>query len=202
MDELRFTIPLNPVSKKNSQQIVRAGSRPKIIPSKRYKEYEREAAAFIPFVAQPIDCPVEVSAQFYMKTRGRVDLPNLLEALDDVLVKHGILADDNSRIIVSHDGSRVLYDKEHPRTEVVIRPMEDGVLVPSDTLTFCQIEPSLPEGHSIYVASAECEARNYLVEGVVHDNIFLLREEVKGVMQKEVVTVCAPKKHILLVLVK
>lgn len=30
----------------------------------------------------------------------------------------------HSSIIVSHDGSRVLYDKDNPRTEVFIREME------------------------------------------------------------------------------
>ena len=65
--------------------------------------------------------PVTVQALFYMPTRRRVDLTNRLEALDDTLVRAGLLADDNCRIIVSHDGSRVLYDKEHPRTEVTLR---------------------------------------------------------------------------------
>lgn len=54
----------------------------------------------------------------------RVDLTNLLEAIDDVLVHTRVLEDDNSNIIVSHDGSRVLYDKENPRTEVYISRYE------------------------------------------------------------------------------
>lgn len=58
---------------------------------------------------------------FYMPTRRIVDLTNLEEAIDDILVKYGVLKDDNSRILVSHDGSRVLYDKNNPRTEVTIR---------------------------------------------------------------------------------
>ena len=62
-----------------------------------------------------------------MKTRHAVDLTNLLEAVDDVLVKYGVLEDDNSRIIVSHDGSRVLYDKQRPRTEVTIRFLDGRV---------------------------------------------------------------------------
>lgn len=126
MDDLRFTIPLNPVSKKNSQQIIRIGNRPKIVPSKAYRKYEKQVAEFMPFVAQPISKHVEVTALFYMKTdyeraKSSVDLPNLLEAIDDILVKYKVLAEDNSRVIVSHDGSRVLYDKESPRTEVEIR---------------------------------------------------------------------------------
>lgn len=59
-----------------------------------------------------------------MPTHRRVDLTNLLEAIDDVLVHTRVLEDDNSNIIVSHDGSRVLYDKENPRTEVYISRYE------------------------------------------------------------------------------
>ena len=60
-----------------------------------------------------------------MDTKRKVDLNNLLEALTDVLVKHKVLEDDNSTIVVSHDGSRVLYDKENPRTEVEITEIEE-----------------------------------------------------------------------------
>jgi Holliday junction resolvase RusA-like endonuclease len=55
-----------------------------------------------------------------MPTRRKVDLTNLLEAIDDVMTNAGLLADDNYTIIQSHDGSRVYYDKENPRTEVYI----------------------------------------------------------------------------------
>lgn len=72
---------------------------------------------------RPIEEPVEVKCLFYMPTRRRVDLPNLLESIDDVLVRAGVLKDDHSGIIVSHDGSRVLYDKDNPRTEVFISEM-------------------------------------------------------------------------------
>lgn len=72
-----------------------------------------------------IDYPVNIKMLFYMETRRRVDLSNLLEAADDVLVDAGVIADDNSGIVAAHDGSRVLYDKEHPRTEVTITRLED-----------------------------------------------------------------------------
>ena len=55
-----------------------------------------------------------------MPTKRRVDLLNLLEATMDILVHAGILADDNSSIVVGHDGSRVLYDKGNPRAEIYI----------------------------------------------------------------------------------
>lgn len=39
------------------------------------------------------------------------DLTNLLEGTDDILVKAGIIADDNVSVIYSHDGSRVYFDE-------------------------------------------------------------------------------------------
>jgi Endodeoxyribonuclease RusA. len=119
---MKFTIPLPPVTKKNHSQIFRNKStgRPYIVPSKQYKEYEEQAGYYIPYKWQMIDKPVNVQAVFYMQTKRKVDLTNLLSAICDVLVHYGVLVDDNSNIIVSHDGSRVLYDKDRPRTEIEI----------------------------------------------------------------------------------
>lgn len=123
---IKFTIPLPPISKKNSQRIFRPNgmNRPIIVPSAKYKQYERDAMRFIP-KGRCIDEPVSVQCLFYMPTRRKVDLTNLLEAIDDVMVTAGLLADDNSDIVYSHDGSRVLYDKENPRTEIHIIPYWD-----------------------------------------------------------------------------
>ena len=118
---ISFTVKLPPITKKNSQQIAyRATGKPFIIPSKDYKAYEAAAMWFIPRQMHPIDTAVNVKCLFYMPTKRKCDLTNLLEAIDDVMVKAGLLADDNYTIIQSHDGSRVLYDKNNPRTEVYI----------------------------------------------------------------------------------
>lgn len=128
MKELRepkrvsFTIKLIPVTKKNHQQIIknpRTGSL-MVIPSKQYKQYEKDAAWFIPKLDAPISEPVNVRCIYYMPTHRRVDLVNLQEATLDVLVKCRVLEDDNCKIVESMDGSRVEYDKENPRTEVII----------------------------------------------------------------------------------
>ena len=89
------------------------------MPSQKYKDYEQAAMWFIPRI-KTIDYAVNVKCLFYMPTHRKVDLTNLLEAIDDIMVKAGLLADDNFTIIESHDGSRVLYDKNNPRTEVYI----------------------------------------------------------------------------------
>lgn len=122
---IKFTIPLAPVTKKNSQQIAvnHFTGKPFIMPSPQYKQYEASAAWFIP-KGKTIRTPVNVKCLFYMPTRRKCDLTNLLEAIDDILVKVGLLADDNYTIIQSHDGSRVFYDKANPRTEVYIEPSE------------------------------------------------------------------------------
>lgn len=49
-----------------------------------------------------------------------MDLANLHEALLDILVTYGIIADDNYTIVHSMDGSRVMIDKVNPRTEITI----------------------------------------------------------------------------------
>ena len=126
MAEIKYTIKLAPITKKNSQQILtnKKTGRSFIAPSSRFKQYEREAAWFLrPRPPRPIECPLNIKCLFYMPTRRLVDLTNLLEAVDDVMVNEGIIKDDNCRIVVSHDGSRVLYDKDNPRTEIFITRM-------------------------------------------------------------------------------
>jgi Holliday junction resolvase RusA-like endonuclease len=126
---LKFTIPIAPITKKNHQQIMfnRATGKPFVMPSKEYREYEHEAIWYLPRATEETRFAknLNIKATFYMPTRRKCDLTNLLEALDDVLVKSGLLADDNYTIIAGHDGSRVQYDKENLRTEVIIERMND-----------------------------------------------------------------------------
>ena len=126
-EPISFIIPLAPITKKNSQQIIvnPRTKRPMIIPSARYRQYEKDAGNFLRGKFAKIKDPVNVQAVYYMPTRRRVDLINLHEALHDVMTHYGIVADDDSKIIVSTDGSRVRYDKENPRTEVLITPAKD-----------------------------------------------------------------------------
>ena len=121
---VNITIPLNPIPKKNSTKIItnKATGRPMVIQSDRYRQYEKDSAIFLRKYSRqdPIDEPVNLKCLFYRKDRRPIDLINLLEAIQDILVKYGILKDDNSNIVASTDGSRVFYDKENPRTEIVI----------------------------------------------------------------------------------
>ena len=122
MNEILFsgTIPLKPVTKKNSMQIARTKSgRPFLIQSKQYRDYAKQVGQFLQR-EEPITEPCNVEMVFYMPTRRRVDLSNLQSACLDVLVDNGILEDDNCKIVVTHDGSRVIMGDPEPRTIVTI----------------------------------------------------------------------------------
>ena len=118
---IKFIVDLPPITKKNHQRILKARNGKRFIaPSEQYKEYEETALWYIPRNIPTINYKVNVKCLFYMPTKRKVDLTNLLESIDDIMVNAGLLEDDNYNIIASHDGSRVRYDKAKPRTEVYI----------------------------------------------------------------------------------
>lgn len=128
--DIKFIIQLPPVTKKNSQQIIHIGKkcptchrgdRTVPLPSKAYKTYEKTAGWFLQGArGLNINTPINLKCLYYMPTQQDVDLANLLEATCDMLVKYNVIEDDKSKIVASHDGSRVLYDKDNPRTEITI----------------------------------------------------------------------------------
>ncbi len=121
-----FTIPVIPRTKKNSQQVFVRNGRIINIPSKLYKQFEKECLQVIPSKhRKKINYPINIKAIFYTESRRRIDLTNLLEALDDMLVKAEVIEDDCRDIVASHDGSRVYWDKENPRIEVEITKVEN-----------------------------------------------------------------------------
>ena len=130
-----YTIPLDSRTKKNHQMIAGSGQRCPycgkfkkqfIRQGKAHTEYTINAYPYLsPKPAAPIDTPVRVQYLFYMATRRKVDSLNLCATADDLLVEVGILKDDNSAIIKNHDGTRVLYDKQNPRTEIFIYTYEE-----------------------------------------------------------------------------
>lgn len=126
--KLTYTIYGKPITKKNSQRICynKATGRRFVRPSPQYEDYSAAASYYLrPAPVVPVDTPVNVQCLYYMPTHHRVDQVNLLEATLDILVEYGVLADDNSNIVVSHDGSRVLYDKNNPRTEITITDVRE-----------------------------------------------------------------------------
>ena len=121
--EVKIIIPIAPHTKKNSQRIARSRGRTFIIQSEIYKRYEEECGIYLK--EMDINEEVNVKTEFYMPTRRRVDIGNLIAAIHDILVKYKVLVDDNYKIIASVDGSRVYYDKINPRTEITITRLCD-----------------------------------------------------------------------------
>ena len=124
---MTITLTGTPRTKKNSQRIIRIGRGSRILPSEAYLDYAGDCA--IQLIAQRatnagINYPVNVSCVYFMPTRRKVDLVNLLEATCDILKDNFVVIDDNSAIIAGHDGSRVAYDKLNPRVEIEITRME------------------------------------------------------------------------------
>ena len=121
----RIVLTGDPRTKKNSQRIcvLPNGSR-FIKPSAQYERYETRCLWQLKGKRWGIDRPVNVRCVYYMATKRKVDLCNLLEASCDILTKAGVIRDDNSGIVASHDGSRVRYDKDRPRVEIEITEVE------------------------------------------------------------------------------
>jgi len=119
MPEISITLPGSIRSKKNSKRIFARGKIKMVLPSKAYEAWEAEARkeAWKDAIIPPLDCPVEVTAVCYCK--GQLpDLSGALESVGDCL--EGIVwADD--KVIYSWDGSRIIHDKDNPRTEVKVR---------------------------------------------------------------------------------
>lgn len=122
---MHLTLYGDPRTKKNSARILRSRSGGRFVaPSKAYVDYETDCLWQIKRPYNPITARVNVRCVYYMATRRKVDLANLIEATCDILVKAKVLADDNSQIVAAHDGSRVDYDKKNPRAEIWIEEME------------------------------------------------------------------------------
>lgn len=130
MTRIKFTIPVHPVTKKNSQQIITnpKTGRPFLIPSKQFREFEKECAPYFREVKKqtgPVNFPINSECVFYVSKHLKYDLTNLLEAVDDAMVTSGLLIDDNRDIIAAHDGSRVYFDKQNPRIEIELTELKD-----------------------------------------------------------------------------
>lgn len=131
-------IPLKPITKKNSQQIIQIPiphsdkKRPCIVPSKAYKQYEADCKPYVKWTNPPISDAVRVECTYFIPLnkdgtvpKAKLDLVNLIEATADILTKYNVLADDNVSIVRDHDGSRAYYVSENPRTEIKIYTLEE-----------------------------------------------------------------------------
>lgn len=120
--ELKIEIPLLCRPKKNSQSIVYnpKTKRPIIVQSKQYHEFEHNCGYFLKKYKRNINTPINLKCEFYVPDRRKRDIVNLLNAMQDVLVKYQVLEDDNYNIVQSVDGSKIIYEKGVEKTIIEI----------------------------------------------------------------------------------
>lgn len=130
---IKFTIPITPVTKKNHGMIIhlgekcplcKRGKKSIMLPSKQYIKYEKDCKKYIPKM-ETITSAVEIKYTFYKDNKRLCDLSGLIQAIDDILVKYKVIADDNYSVVASHDNSRVFVDKNNPRTEIEITEFKE-----------------------------------------------------------------------------
>lgn len=122
---MQIIIPIDPITKKNHGRIVQkrfpsGKSIPIMLPSEAYVKYSKACKEYIPTNIETINYPVNLEVHYYMGTKRKCDITNLLQATCDILVDYKILEDDNYTIIASVNGTQVSYDKENPRAEILI----------------------------------------------------------------------------------
>lgn len=131
MREFSFIIDGRPMSKKRNWVPLCGRGRPRIILSKKYKAWEKGVVdqlwvqrmtymASMTGPWEPINEPVQVTFIFYIRKKGKYDLSNLYQGIEDALVKALILKDDS--LIESHDGSRKHIGDETDQILVYIKP--------------------------------------------------------------------------------
>lgn len=87
--EIKFTIPVAPVTKKNHGRIVMCGKYSKLLPSEAYERYTKAAMPFLKATFRDIgsiDFPINLKCVFYLDKRRKGDLAGYLQAVQDLLV--------------------------------------------------------------------------------------------------------------------
>lgn len=123
---IKIELPINPRSKKNSQNIVfnKKTGRRLIIQNERYTEFEKESKKYMPILDKPIDYSVNLKCTFYVCDARKRDIANYIEAIQDILVKYKVLEDDNYNIISSLNGCSMQIDRDNPRTIIEIETIK------------------------------------------------------------------------------
>lgn len=121
---IRLFIEAAPRTKKTSNRVQRFGKFNKVVPSEAWIEFRDRAVPQLRrqfHGAREIDRPVQVNAQVYRDAK-RGDLVGYLTSIADVLEEAGIVSNDV--VIESWDGSRMRVDRQRPRVEILISPLD------------------------------------------------------------------------------
>ena len=112
-------------SKKNSRMLVHSNGRSFLLPSERYREWEKNAKSVISLYGHPA-APFKaarLSIRIYHGDAVRRDTNNATQGIQDVLVEMGVIEDDNWMVIGSPEVSHFI-DVTDPRMEVDVLETE------------------------------------------------------------------------------
>lgn len=96
-----------------------------VIQSKLYYQFERDCGYFLKRYAKHIDYPVNIKCTFFVPDKRRRDLTNLENAIADIMIKYGVIEDDDYNIVAGWDGSRIVFEKDREETIIEIEEMRD-----------------------------------------------------------------------------
>ena len=100
-------------------------NKPIIIQSKYYRQFERDCGYFLKRYAKHIDYPINLKVTFYVPDRRKRDLTNLENAIADIMIKYGVIEDDNYNIVAGWDGSRIIFENGREETIIEIEEAKD-----------------------------------------------------------------------------
>lgn len=123
MNPVNITIYGRIPSKKNSRCLFVRGNKIVNIPSKRYKEWHKQASEqLVPYlIPQPLKSIKSVEILIFAPDKRKSDLTNKAESIMDLLVDSGILFDDNWNVVKEVTIKYGGLDREDPRCKIVIR---------------------------------------------------------------------------------
>jgi Holliday junction resolvase RusA-like endonuclease len=127
----QLTIPSSPATKKNSSRIIKVKGFTKLIPSKRFMDYQLFCSPFMETIKKDKAIDFGVSIKIRVATDKWIvpDYTNVCQGLGDILQHYGVL--ENDKWIHWTDGDVINnvpqehwfigVDKENPRMEIEIR---------------------------------------------------------------------------------
>lgn len=122
---VNITILGNPISQKNSKQIVtnKYTGRTMLISNQKVRDWKQTTALQLNRYKVKFDKRVQIDFMFYVKDNRRRDLENMISGCQDSLVDAGILKDDSWQWLRINSADAKI-DRENPRSEMIITEIE------------------------------------------------------------------------------
>src|SRR5260221_8424989 len=112
---MQFVISGQTPAKKNSKQLFIHGGKPAMVSSKRYLDWEKSALWELKIIKPVVLYPTQLSLYFFFRDLRRRDLDNCVSSVCDVLVKAGIIPDDDVLHLRAIDAYYAGVDRVNPR---------------------------------------------------------------------------------------